>query len=148
MTSESVEDYMEAIYNLIERDGEARTQKLAEELDIQPPSVSEMMQKLDQRGFVDYKKYGRIKLTDEGERLARDVKETHNAIKCFLTAIGVPEEIAEKDACKAEHGLDRKTVEQLKKFSRFIRECPKDGPTWVKHFEFYSENGFHPEECC
>ncbi len=148
MTTESAEDYIETIYQLIQKKGEARTKEVAKELDVKPPSVSEMLQKLDKQGLVNYNKYKSIKLTKKGKEIAKNVFETHKALKNFFKVIKVPEEIAEQDACKAEHKLNPKTVKQLKKFSKFLKECPKNQPEWINHFESYSKTGKHPDECC
>lgn len=148
MTTESAEDYIEAIYELIEEKGEARTKKLAAKLGVSPPSVSEMLQKLDSQGLVDYDKYKAVKLTDKGRKIAKNVIETHKALKSFFKVIRVPERIAEMDACKAEHKLNPKTVQQLIKFSKFLKSCPKNQPDWAKHFETYSKTGKRPDECC
>lgn len=147
MTTERAEDYIEAIYELIEKEGEARTKEIATKLEVKPPSVSEMLQKLKKQGLVDYNKYKAIELTKKGKELAKNINETHRALKRFFRTIQVPEDIAEKDACRSEHKLDYKTIEQLKKFSRFLNGCPKNPPEWVNHFERYSKKGDRPEEC-
>ena len=115
MASRNREDYLEAIYGLIRSNGHARTKDIAAELNVKSPSVTGMLSKLDRDGFVNYEKYSGIWLTKKGKERALDIKRRHETFKRFLVSIGVPERIAEKDACTMEHSLHKKTIEQMKK---------------------------------
>lgn len=105
--------------------GYARTKDIAEELNIQPPSVVEMIQKLSQTGFVTYRKYEGVTLTDNGRKIAEVVKDRHETLRSFLELFRVPEAIATKDACKMEHELSPETLAQIRLFSAFLKESPK-----------------------
>jgi len=65
----------------------------------------------------------------------------------LLKMLQIPEEIADRDACTMEHDLDEKTIEQIKKFVSFMKNCPKNIPLWMEHFKIYSERGDFPSEC-
>jgi len=144
MITKSVEDYLEAIYNLIEKKGYARTIDIANHLKIRSPSVTEMLQKLDKEGFIIYEKYRGIKLTSKGEEIAKSVKKRHEILARFLEILGVEREIAEEDACSIEHSVHPETMERLSKFVEFVSSAPKD-PKWLEHFEHYVRTGEHPE---
>ncbi|HIE34283.1 MAG TPA: metal-dependent transcriptional regulator, partial [Candidatus Altiarchaeales archaeon] len=111
MYSKTVEDYLEAIYSIIQRKGHARTKDISRELDVSPASVTEMLNKLDNEGLVDHKKYGGVKLTSEGGRIAKAIKIRHKTLRKFLKIILVSDKSAEKDACNLEHGLSPETIE-------------------------------------
>ncbi|MFO8109652.1 MAG: metal-dependent transcriptional regulator [Thermoplasmata archaeon] len=138
--NKTVEEYIETIYVIEKRDGRARTGVIALEMGIKDSSVTEMMQKLEERGFVDYEPYHGVNLTDTGKDIARELMKRHKVIADFLEIIGVKPELAEIDACQIEHHVSSKTMDRLEKFVEFINEAPKD-PKWIKHFEHYLETG-------
>lgn len=136
------EDYLRAIYEIIEKKGYARIRDIARALDVQPPSAVEMMKKLDRMGFVAYEKYGAVTLTSQGEEIARAVVKRHETFKKFLEIILVPKEIALKDSHLLEHRLHPKTVLQFTKFVEFITsapERPKFVGRWLDQFKKYCE---------
>ncbi len=141
------EDYLEAIYMLTKEKSSARTTEIADYLNIKPASATEMLQKLSSKGLVNYKKYGRTTLTKKGYDIGKAVSESHYAIMELLKMLQIPEDIANKDACTMEHDLDPKTIEQIKKFVSFMKNCPKEMPLWMEHFKMYSEKGKFPQEC-
>ena len=110
-----VEDYLEAIYHLCGSEG-ARTKDIASALGVKPPSVTEMVGRLCEMGYVTSERYGNVTLTPKGERLARKVIHRHKLLVEFLLVIGVSERTAQVDACKIEHDLSAQTVERLTTF--------------------------------
>ena len=145
MLSRKAEDYLEAILNIVEKKGYSRVKDIASALDIKPPSVVEMLKRLNDMGLVEYRKYDGVTLTPKGREIASVVKDRHDTIKAFLEIIKVPEKIADKDACIIEHELEAKTIEQLKNFVRFVKSAP-DYPQWLEHFETFCKTGVHPCE--
>jgi len=123
--SRKTEEYLEAILNISLKKGYARTNDIAEELCIRPPSVVEMIQKLDLMGFVIYRKYEGVTLTDKGKKIAETVKDRHETLLSFLELFRVPADIATKDACKMEHELSPETITQIRRFEEFLKEHPK-----------------------
>jgi DtxR family Mn-dependent transcriptional regulator len=146
MISRTIEDYLEAILNLIEKRGEARTKDIADTLDIKPPSVTEMVQKLSEERLVNYKRYSATSLTAKGKRIASRVKEKREIIVKLLKTIQIPKEVAKRDACLIGHQLNPTTVEQLRKFVNFV-ENASVSQRWIRHFKEYSETGECPPEC-
>lgn len=115
------ETYIERIYELKNKKGYVKTVDLAKELDVKPSSVTEMLQKLADEGYVVYEKYRKIDLTEKGLKLAKSLEKRHKAIKKLLMHIGVSEEIADKDACVIEHVLSKESVDKIIKFTEGIR---------------------------
>ncbi len=107
------EDYLEAIYAMMKKGEKPGIRKLARILGVKPSSVIEYLRKLDEQGYVVYKRGGIICLTSKGEEIAKKIYERHELIREFLLRIGVPPEIAEEDACFIEHGLHDVTIEKL-----------------------------------
>jgi DtxR family Mn-dependent transcriptional regulator len=145
MLSRKAEDYLEAILNIAERKGHTRTKDIALALNIKPPSVVEMLKRLNDMGLVEYQKYEGVKLTSKGQEIARIVKDRHETIRVFLEIIKVPKKIANKDACIIEHEVEPETIGQLKNFVQFVQSAP-DYPQWLEHFETFCETGVHPCE--
>ena len=141
MLGKRSEDYLEAIYSLSRKKGYAKVMELAESLGVKPASVSEMLDKLSKEGYVIYKKRMHVTLTDKGVEAARKVREKRDILIKFLTAIGVPEEIAESDACALEHVLHPQTLRQLRNFVRFIESSPAVNPRWLEHFREFCMTG-------
>jgi len=113
MHSRSAEDYLEAIYELICEKGYARASEIAQRLNVRTPSVTEMVQKLDEDGLLIYEKYKGITLTSDGQKIAKSVSKRHNLLFDLLTTLGVDEEIANRDACGIEHCLNPESVEAI-----------------------------------
>ena len=74
------EDYLEAIYNIMHRKGYARTTDIADALDVKPSSVTEMLQKLDSKGLIEYRKYEGATPTEKGQKIGEAVKGRHDAL--------------------------------------------------------------------
>jgi DtxR family Mn-dependent transcriptional regulator len=144
MLSRKTEDYLEAIYNIIQEKGYARIKDISSTLEVKPPSVTEMMGKLARKNLVLYEKYGGVNLTRKGEEIAKTIKHRHDTFTTFLKIILVPKRIAEKDACELEHHLNPKTIEQFSQFVKFVKDAPMY-PKWLDHFREYCETGRHPE---
>ena len=96
--SRKAEDYLEAVYVISQEKGHVRIRDICKELGTKPPSVVEMVKKLNDRGYLIYKKNEGLYLTAEGEEIGRIIKDRHDTIFAFLKFIGVPEQVADEDA--------------------------------------------------
>ncbi|MEA1993880.1 MAG: iron dependent repressor, metal binding and dimerization domain protein [Euryarchaeota archaeon] len=142
--TKSIEDYLKTIYVLTEEKDVTRISDLSLALDVQPPSVTEMIQKMDRRGFVSHEKYRGVRLTEKGKKLAKSVKTRNKTLLDFLTIIGVNEKTAKEDACEMEHELNPTTMDCLTGFVKFVQSSPKN-PRWLNHFKYYRKTGKHKE---
>jgi Mn-dependent DtxR family transcriptional regulator len=120
--TDRMEDYLEIIYELVQQKGYATTVDISSYLNVSSPSVTKMMQKLDETGYLNYEKYRGIKLTNEGIRIARNIRNRHGLLAEFFMIIGVDEETANNDAEGIEHHLHPETI---KKLEEFINELKK-----------------------
>jgi DtxR family Mn-dependent transcriptional regulator len=91
MLSRKAEDYLEAILNITEEKGYTRVKDIALALDIQPSSVVEMLKKLNGNGYVVYRKYDGVTLTQKGKEMGSMVKDRHDTLKALLEILQVPE---------------------------------------------------------
>ncbi|ELZ18065.1 DtxR family iron (metal) dependent repressor [Haloterrigena salina JCM 13891] len=86
MLSDVMEDYLKTIYQLQrETDDRIKTSAIADELDVTSPTVTSMLDKLEERGLVDREKYRGVTLTDEGETVALEVVRHHRLLEAYLT---------------------------------------------------------------
>jgi DtxR family transcriptional regulator, manganese transport regulator len=121
--TDRMEDYLEVIYELVQQKGYATTVDISSYLNVSSPSVTKMMQKLDETGYLKYEKYRGIRLTSEGIRIARNIRNRHGLLAEFFKIIGVDEETANNDAEGIEHHLHPET---MKKLEEFINELKKN----------------------
>ena len=104
--NESVEDYLETILMLRERNGLVRSIDIARQLDYSKPSISRAMGLLREKNYIVMDREGWITLTDEGYEMARRVYDRHQLLTTWLTALGVTPKIAAEDACRIEHDIN------------------------------------------
>ncbi|MFZ2456127.1 MAG: metal-dependent transcriptional regulator [Candidatus Altiarchaeia archaeon] len=127
MQSENREEYLEAIYGLLEEGYEVSPTRIARKLGINPSSVSEMLKKLDAEGFVLWKPYGNVELTKKGFKKASGMKRKHRLLERFLYDV-LKIEIGKvhEQACRMEHSLSDEAAEALSKFMNHPAKCPDD----------------------
>jgi DtxR family Mn-dependent transcriptional regulator len=143
----SMEDYLEAIAMLVEEKGVARVSQLSRRLGVRMPSVTAALKKLSEQRLVEHERYGYIRLTPEGNKVAADVWRRHKILNQFLTEIlNIDPDIAQDDACKMEHSVSPTSLERLAKFVEFVLSCPRGEPVWLKNFDYYFEHGERSEE--
>jgi len=144
----SMEDYLEAIANLGEGRNVVRVKQISEMLGVKMPSVTSALKKLSEQELVEHERYGHIKLTPEGDKVARDVIYRHEALtRFFAQALGINRETAEEDACRIEHVISPLSMERLAKFVEFIEACPLGGANFPSRYEYYLEHGELPRDC-
>lgn len=109
----SAEDYLEAMLMLRERHGYIRSVDVAAMLGVTKPSVSYATKRLRESGYIENDESGQILLLPAGEAIAQEMYTRHRVLTEFFTALGVPEEIALRDACKIEHDLSPETFDAI-----------------------------------
>lgn len=124
-STESTEDYLERIYTLIEEKGYARAVDIASSLDVQPSSVTKMIQKLDEQAFVSYEKYRGLILTPAGEAIAKAVRRRHLKLEEFLRMLGVAEATLQDDIEGLEHHVSPQTLECIRELVSYFQEHPQ-----------------------
>lgn len=117
----SLEDYLEAIYFLQEKNIEVRVTDLADKLNISKPSVNRAINNLKKQNLVEHENYGLLKLTEKGLTFAKNVAMRHIVLKKFLhDLLGVDKEVAEIEACNIEHSVCNDTICKLQKYLKKV----------------------------
>ena len=111
-----MEDYLEAILALEEEKGSVRSIDVARHLGYSKPSVSRAMANLKASGHIMMEEDGRLKLTEEGQRVAKEIYERHKLLMDWLIRLGVSPEVAAEDACKIEHDISAESFACLKRY--------------------------------
>ncbi len=119
------EDYLEVISELVELKGYATTLDISRYMNVSAPSVTKMLQRLDEDGFLEYEKYHGINLTQKGSQLAGSIRQKHGILLEFFEILGIGHDTANRDAEGIEHHLNPRTIKQLRKFITFLKSNPK-----------------------
>lgn len=122
--SQSAEDYLERIHELIEAKGYARVVDIASSLKVRQASVTTMVQKLGRAGFVKYEKYRGLILTEEGRDVARKIQSRHATLSRFFSLFGLDVETQRADIEGIEHHLSPATLEMLADLAGFFEANP------------------------
>jgi len=134
--SASLEDYLEAIYNLAGESEVARSTDIAELLDVSKSSVTGALRLLKEKGLASHEPYGGVTLTDSGRARAQDVVRKHNILKSFFVRVlGIDAGIAQEAACRAEHTLGPEIIARLLAFIEFVTENSKNGDPLAERFK-------------
>ncbi|NQT89366.1 metal-dependent transcriptional regulator [bacterium] len=124
--SQSLEDYLETIFHLIQEGQVARVKDVAARLNVQMPSVTGAVRSLVARALVDHDPYSYITLTAKGEAIARDMVRRHEVLTHFLVAfLGLEEAVAERNACTMEHAIEPVVLDRLVGFIEHAESCPQ-----------------------
>ena len=122
--STRIEDYLEVIAELVELKGYATTLDISRYMSVRAPSVTKMLQKMDEGGFLEYERYHGIKLTEKGSDLAQSIRQRHGTLLEFFGMLGITDDEAHLDAEGMEHHLNPKTMIQLHKFVTYLKANP------------------------
>jgi DtxR family transcriptional regulator, Mn-dependent transcriptional regulator len=128
-TSVSQEDYLKAIWELVQEEQEPISARLAEDLDVTPPAVTAALKRMTRGGYLHVRRNGRIELTAKGESIAQHLVLRHRLAEKLLTdVIGLEWARAHEEAERLEHGISPEVAELLlKRFGRDSR-CPHGVP--------------------
>ncbi|MBV1819996.1 metal-dependent transcriptional regulator [Clostridium cochlearium] len=121
LLTNSMEDYLEMIYRNSLECGYTRINEISKSLNIRPSSATKMVQKLSEIGFVNYEKYGIIKLTKKGEDMGSFLLKRHSIIENFLENIGVKKDILVNIEL-IEHSVTKEALEKIDLLNRFLKE--------------------------
>lgn len=124
-SSSRMEDYLEIISELVELKGYATTLDISRYMNVSAPSVTKMLQRLDESGFLEYEKYHGINLTAKGIQVAEGIRQKHGILLEFFEILGIEYDTANQDTEGIEHHLNPKTIKQLRKFITFLKSNPK-----------------------
>lgn len=113
--TQSLEDYLEAIFNLSQvREEQAQVRDIAKLLGVTMPSVVKAIRELMRLGLVLHEPYAGVELTEKGRRLAKMIQSRHLLLRDFLVSLGVSPLMADKDACMMEHVVSAETIDKIR----------------------------------
>jgi DtxR family Mn-dependent transcriptional regulator len=146
--SASLEDYLEAIYNIIQKKQGVRAKDISKEIGVSRSSVTGALHALSEKELINYAPYDTISLTRAGRKLAKDIVRKHVVLRdFFVTVLGIERKVAEETACRMEHEISDLVLERLVQFVEFIDTCPRAGTRWVEAFGYFCENPNSLENC-
>jgi DtxR family Mn-dependent transcriptional regulator len=139
--SASLEDYLEAIFNLADGTEGARCKDIADSLGVARSSVTGALRVLGEKGLANYRPYGCVTLTETGQAAAAEVVRKHNILKSFfIDVLGVDPEVAQATACKAEHALGPEIIGRLLSFIEYVTESHQNGHDVADEFRRFHRN--------
>ena len=146
--SASLEDYLEAIYHLVEEGRVARVKDIAARLNVQMPSVTGALRSLAGKRLVNHDPYSYVTLTTTGEIIAREMVRRHEVLTSFLCEfLGLNRETAERNACHMEHAIEGVVLDRLIEFVDFAEQCPRAAVKWVHGMAHACQQGEHLGNC-
>ena len=124
VASQAVEDYLERILELINTKGYARVVDIAQRLKISQASVTNMVQRLDAEGLLNYEKYRGLILTTAGEALAKNITRRHQLLTDFLNLLGLDDEVIYHDVEGMEHHISPPTLRAIEALTHQLQRQP------------------------
>ena len=130
MSSKSVEDYLKALFVISQSGKPVSTTEIAEHFRIAPASVTEMLKKLSQNGYIEYLPYHGAFLTAKGFRVAEKITRKHRLLERFLNdVLKLKKDRIHVQACELEHSLSDEAEESLCRLLDHPDNCPDDSQT-------------------
>ncbi len=123
-STETAEDYVEAVLQVIDSRGACRVVDLAKRFGVSHVTVTKTVSRLQAAGYLTSEPYGPIILTRKGRRVANESMKRHQIVLEFLLALGIGRSVAEVDAEGMEHHVSQET---LSKFEAFVAGRKGDG---------------------
>jgi Mn-dependent DtxR family transcriptional regulator len=124
--SQSAEDYLERIHELIEEKGYARVVDIASSLEVKQASVTSMVQKLGELGYLNYEKYRGLILTDKGRAVASKIQKRHETLSRFFSLFDLDAKTQQHDIEGIEHHLSPDTLDVLSDLAGYFEKNPTE----------------------
>jgi DtxR family Mn-dependent transcriptional regulator len=133
MATYYADDYLKNLYKLQRKGQKVTTSSLAESMEVSPPSVTDMMKKLSERGLVNHTPYHGVLLTNDGEREALRILRRHRLWEVFLVEfLNYSWDKVHDDACKLEHATSPELEEKLDAALGYPKVDPHGDPIPTK----------------
>jgi DtxR family Mn-dependent transcriptional regulator len=144
----SLEDYLEAIFNIIAEKEAVRPKDIAKRLRVSNASVTGALRSLSEKELINYAPFDVITLTPAGRDAARDVIRRHEVLRdFFVKVLAVDEAEADEAACQMEHSIPGLILDRFIRFVEFVETCPRGGGKWIAGFGYQCEHGEPREDC-
>ncbi len=123
----STEEYLEALYTLTQDGQTANTTDISKKLNVAPPSVTEMLRKLADKGYIAYSPYQGATLTHQGFEIAEKMTRKHRLLERFLhDTLKIGNDKVHQEACEMEHALSDEAERSLCQKLKAPDKCPDD----------------------
>lgn len=137
--SENIEEYLEVLYRNGSNGEQVSTTQLSKDLGIAPGSVTQMLKKLENLGYIKYTPYKGAVLTDDGMKIAQKITRKHRILEKFLMdVLKIKEENIHEQACEMEHTLSDEAERALCTMLHNPDLCPEDNVIPACDFDFDS----------
>jgi len=120
-----LEDYLEAISNLNKEKGYVNVADISDRLGVKPSTVSSMVVNLARKGYLEHERYRGMRLTPEGDRVAKSVIKRHRVISELISMLGVDDETAYLDTEGIEHHVHPSTLRRFERLAEYLRANPQ-----------------------
>lgn len=125
--TQSLEDYLEALYNILEKNKTVKAVEVSRLLNVSRASVTEALKKLGEKELISYAKYDTISLTVKGIKLAREITKKHKLLSDFIeNVLGASKVEAQNNACKIEHVISKDVLKRINAFTKYCKKNIKD----------------------
>ncbi|MGZ4056012.1 MAG: metal-dependent transcriptional regulator [Bacteroidia bacterium] len=130
MHSYTEENYMKAIFKLVEQSGDVvTTNAIAEKVKTKAASVTDMLKKLADKKLINYQKYQGVMLTPKGEKVALNIIRKHRLWEMFLVEkLDFKWDEVHDIAEELEHINSEKLIAQIDKFLNYPKVDPHGDP--------------------
>lgn len=133
--SASLEDYLEIIYNSIKYNETVKAVDIARELNVSRASVTEALNRLSDKGLINYGRYQTITITDMGMKIAEDVVNRHSSLSSFFEEVlGASLKESEENACRIEHIISAELLDRIESYVGYARENPGVAQEFKKYY--------------
>jgi len=127
----SLEDYLEAIFWIVEKKHAARAKDVVDRLGVSGSSVTEALQGLARKGMINYAPYDIVTLTEAGREVANRIVRRHELLGTFFHEIlGLDDDLAAENACRIEHAIGDLALERLAAFVEFALQSAHSPCRW------------------
>ena len=142
MSQRTVEEYLETIGAMEERENPVSTSSIAQSMGLSSASVSEMLRRLSEKGLVEYTPYGGANLTEEGRQRFLRLTRRHHLWEVFLNQyLDIGWEEVYQHACSLEHATTDLVAEKLAEFLGNPESCPHGSPIPESNLKRPSSSG-------
>lgn len=129
MITQAVEEYLEAIYKMSLEDDRVIAARLAERMNVSPPTVADMLKRLQENGLANSSRSEGVTLTKKGQQAAETLVRRHRLWERFLTdVLGLNWDEVHEEACKLEHAMSPQVEERLAEILGHPDSCPHGHP--------------------
>ena len=137
--SVNIEEYLEVLYRNGSNGEQVSTTQLSKDLDIAPGSVTQMLKKLENLGYIEYTPYKGATLTEEGMKIAQKITRKHRILEKFLIdVLKIKKENVHEQACEMEHTLSDEAERALCTMLNNPDVCPDNNIIPACNFDFDS----------